>query len=57
MLNVSKENVIEITGRDIANILDSILFYGSYVVIFTISFAYILYVIISLMIYIRLSYN
>jgi hypothetical protein len=26
VLNVSKENVIEITGRDIANILDSILF-------------------------------
>ena len=47
VLNVSKENEIEITGRDIANILDSILFYGSYVVIFTISFAYILYVIIS----------
>jgi hypothetical protein len=47
VLNVSKKNETEITGRDIANILDSILFYGSYVVIFTISFAYILYVIIS----------
>lgn len=46
VLNVRKENEIEITGKDVANILDSILFYGSYVVIFTISFAYILYIII-----------
>lgn len=47
VLNVSKENEMEISGKDVANILDSILFYGSYVVIFTILFAYILFIFIQ----------